>query len=109
MLHRRSLAAASLAVVFFTGCMTGCMTIGRPFPIQEVRRIETGKTTREEVKSLFGEPWRTGLEDGESTWTYGHYRYSLLGEGMTRDLVVRFDDRGVVSHYSFNSSVPSEF
>ena len=109
MVHRSSIAATALAVAVFTGCMTtGCMTVGRPFPTQEVRQIETGKTTREEVKEMFGEPWRTGLEDGESTWTYGHYRYSLFGDGMTRDLVVRFDGRGVVSTYSFNSTVAGD-
>ena len=73
-----------------------------------MREIEIGKTTRLQVQGLFGDPWRTGLEDGETTWTYGHYRYSLFGEGMTRDLVVRFDDRGVVSSYSFNSTVPGD-
>jgi len=88
--------------------LSGCMTVGRPFPTREVHRIETGKTTRAEVKEVFGEPWRTGLEDGQSTWTYGYYRYTLFGERVTRDLVVRFDGRGVVSSYSFNSSEPDD-
>ncbi len=104
MTKRCSFAAAALAVAL----CTGCMTVGHSFPTREVRQIEIGKTTRDEVKSLFGEPWRTGLEDGESTFTYGHYRYSIFGEGTTRDLVVRFDSRGVVSSYSFNSSVPGD-
>ena len=105
MAQRRFFAATAFAVAFFTGCMT----VGRPFPTHEVRQIETGTTTRDEVKRLFGEPWRTGLEDGESTFTYGHYQYSLFGEGTTRDLVVRFDGHGVVSSYSFNSTVPDDF
>ncbi len=84
------------------------MTVGRSFATHEVSRLEIGVTSREEVRDLFGEPWRRGLEDGESTWTYGHYRYSLFGEATTRDLVVRFDTRGVVSSYSFNTSVPDD-
>jgi hypothetical protein len=57
---------------------------------------------------MFGEPWRTGLEDGQRTWTYGYYKYNLLGASQTRDLVVRFDDAGTVRSYTFNSTYPED-
>jgi len=60
------------------------------------------------LRETFGAPWRTGLEDGQETWTWGHYRYALLGTTRTRDLVVRFDERDVVVSYSFNSSFPED-
>lgn len=53
---------------------------------------------------MFGEPWRTGIEDGKRTWTYAHYRYSLFGPEQTRDLLVRFDDEGNVVSYSYNTT-----
>ena len=70
--------------------------------------IQIGETTRDQVYQTFGEPWRRGLEDGQRTWTYGHYRYSVLGASQTRDLVVRFDAEGRVASYSFNSTVPDD-
>ena len=88
--------------------LLGCLTVGQAFPVAPVSRIEIGTTTKREVRETFGAPWRTGLEDGQETWTWGHYRYALLGTTRTRDLVVRFDERDVVVSYSFNSSFPED-
>lgn len=84
----------------FSGCMP---SVGRPFPVERVRHIEIGTTTRADVRQMFGEPWRTGIEDGFRTWTFGEYSMK-----KTRDLVIRFDDRNVVKSYSFSSSFPED-
>lgn len=84
--------------------LTGCMpSMGQPFPVTKVRQIEIDKTTRTEIRQMFGDPWRTGLENGKRTWTYGEYSMKT-----TRDLVIRFDDQNVVKSYSFSSSVPED-
>jgi hypothetical protein len=101
----RGLRALGAALLLSASCVgVGCMNVGREFPVEPVRKIEIGKTTQRDVRGMFGEPWRTGIEDGERTWTYGRYHYSLFGEAVTRDLVVRFDGRGVVTSYTFNST-----
>jgi hypothetical protein len=83
---------------------TGCMPrVGEAFPFYKVRQIEVEKTTMAEIREMFGEPWRTGLENGERTWTYGEY-----GVKISRDLVIRYDDRNVVKSYSFSSSDPAD-
>ena len=69
-----------------------------------MNQIRLGETTKEDINKILGPPWRTGLEDGNKTWTYGYYKYRLFGESTTRDLVVRFDSDGVVSSYSFNTT-----
>jgi hypothetical protein len=69
-----------------------CANVGQDFP------------TREQVRTWFGPPWRTGMEDGYRTWTYGRYRYSLFSPVRARDLVVKFDESGVVRSYTFNST-----
>jgi hypothetical protein len=61
-----------------------------------------------DVERMFGPPWRTGIEDGLATWTYGEYKYSLFGATRTRDLVIRFAPNGVVSSYSFSSDQPED-
>ena len=84
--------------------MTGCMpTVGEAFPVYKVRQIEVEKTTMAEIREMFGEPWRTGLENGERTWTYGEY-----GVNLSRDLVIRYDEQNVVKSYSFSSSEPED-
>ena len=46
---------------------------------------------------------RTRVEDGFRTYTYGEYSVK-----MSRDLVIRFDDKDVVKSYSFSSSYPED-
>jgi SmpA/OmlA family protein len=104
---RDSLAKVALACALALA-LAGCLTVGRDFPADRVKEIEIGHTTRDEVHRMFGEPWRTGLEDGRRTWTYGRYRYKLFGTTETRDLVVRYDANGVVASYTFNSAPPLE-
>lgn len=101
-LHRAAaLAAGALAAALFAG---GCASIGSEFPAERVSEIEIGRTTRSEIVSMFGNPWRTGVEDGQVKWTYGRYRVSLFGGGRATDLAVRFDDAGLVTSYSFNTT-----
>lgn len=66
--------------------------------------IEIGKTTQKQVKEIFGSPWRTGLESGQKTWTYGNYSYGLFQEKCAKDLVIRFDQTNVVASYTFSTT-----
>jgi hypothetical protein len=88
--------------------LTGCMTVGRPFPVDRVASLRVEQTTQADVRSLFGEPDRTGVDDGDETWTYLHYRLSVFGDQRTRDLYVRFGPDGRVRSYSFNSSLEED-
>ncbi len=82
----------------------GCATIGHDFAAAAVPKIQIGKTTQAEIVSMFGSPWRTGMEDGRQSWTYGKYHYSLFSEPSAQDLVVKFDNKGLVYSYSFNTT-----
>ena len=95
-----------LSILFMLLILTiiSCATVGRDFPVDAVSKIQIEKTTKADISRLFGAPWRTGIEDGNRTWTYGYYRYKVFGESVTRDLVVRFDENGKVVSYSFNTS-----
>jgi hypothetical protein len=78
--------------------------VGHDFPVAYVSSIEKGTTTQADIKNRFGEPWRVGVEDGQTTWTYGKYKYRLFGQPSTTDLVVRFNTSGVVASYSFSTT-----
>ena len=91
-------------VVLVFLALAGCATIGHEFPAGQVTTIKIGQTTQNDIYTIFGAPWRTGIDSGMKTWTYGHYRYSLFSEGETEDLIVKFDQRGVVASYVFNTT-----
>ena len=95
---------ASLALLF----SAGCATVGQDFPAYRVPDIKVGKTTEKEIRTVFGPPWRVGMEDGQRTWTYGRYRYSLFGETKTKDLVVRFNEQKVVASFTYNTTEHDE-
>ncbi|MFW5722346.1 MAG: outer membrane protein assembly factor BamE [Desulfohalobiaceae bacterium] len=105
-MHPRRRWFAWVLLAGFIG-LTGCATVGHEFPVDQVRKLEIGQTTREEVFDMFGAPWRTGIEDGLTTWTYAQYKKTAT-ETMTRDLVIRFDDQGRVVSYTFNSNYPED-
>jgi len=93
-------------VTVFIGCSP--MTLGRDFPVDQVSSIEIGVTTRAEIQERFGAPWRTGIEDGMSTWTFGYYSYDFSGKGLGRDLMIKFNQSGIVRSYSFNTTETGE-
>lgn len=84
----------------------GCATVGRDFPADRVEKIRIGTTTKDEIRVMFGDPWRVGLEDGLETWSYGKYKYKMFSEKDAKDLVVRFRADNVVESYSFNTTNP---
>lgn len=94
----------SVSVGFVLAAIVGCATVGKDFATHNVDQIRIGETTRAEIQELFGEPWRTGIEDGKRTWTYGKYKWSAFGDAETTDLVVRFSPDGTVSSYVYNTT-----
>lgn len=84
--------------------LCSCASVGREFPVAPVSQISIGQTTQEQIRVMFGAPWRVGVEDGRRTWTYGKYRYRLIGEPSTTDLVVKFDDKNLVLSYTFSTT-----
>jgi outer membrane protein assembly factor BamE (lipoprotein component of BamABCDE complex) len=96
--------AGRLFLLSAASALSGCVTLGRPFPAEPISAIRVGTTTRDDVRAAFGEPYRTGVEDGDPTWTYLLYRFSAFSAEKTRDLYVRFDAAGKVKSYAFNTN-----
>jgi len=100
--------ALGVFAVCALAALSACATAGRDFPTAKVSDIQIGKTTQAEIEAMFGKPWRTGIEDGLRTWTYGKYRYSVFSQTSTEDLVVRFDKNNVVKSYTFSTTKPQK-
>jgi len=95
--------AAALIGVLTLG--TGCFTVGRNFVSTPVKRIEKGVTTKADVKKEFGEPFRTGLDDGYESWTYVYNRWTPISQTRSKDLYIVFNKDGTVRSYTFNSNL----
>lgn len=104
MKKKSTLSQLLLVVSIAVTQLTGCFTVGQEFSGSQVPKIKIGQTTKQEVTNIFGSPWRTGMEDGRTTWTYGIYKYSLFGADDTQDLLIRFDPNGIVRSYTFSST-----
>lgn len=104
MILKNNFIKVSLFLAVLLLMASSCATVGRKFPVDPVSQIQIGETTQQDINAIFGTPWRTGLEDGRKTWTYGYYKYRLFGTTTTRDLVIRFDADGRVYSYTFNTS-----
>ena len=91
-----------LSLLLSAGCVK--LHVGFDFPEEQVQSIQLGKTTKEEIRKTFGEPWRIGLENGLETWTYGKYTYSGSTETSAKDLVVRFTKKDIVESYTFSKT-----
>jgi len=84
---------------------SGCARVGHDFDAQNVNMIMIGKTSQSEIVKMFGKPWRKGIENGVTMWTYGRYTYRAIGQTDTKDLVIKFDDKNIVKSYTFNETV----
>lgn len=104
-LRPRRFAGVFALALAVTGTV-GCATVGREFPAERVIEIRIDQTTKTDLLAHFGRPYRRGIEDGDSTWTYVYYRLQLLGgQTRARDLYIRFADE-TVNSYTYNFDVP---
>ena len=103
---KKSLWLVGLLVL--VGMVAGCATIGNNFPNDYASKLIIGKTTRADVEKQLGAPYRTGLDSGDPTATYMYYRMGLFTNTITKDLTVRFSDKGVVKSYTFNANTPAD-
>jgi hypothetical protein len=100
----RKIAGLALALL----ALEGCATVGSDFQFKGRDSIVTGKTTKNDILTRYGQPFRVGYENGDEKWTYGYYQYKLFGDSQTKDLAVTFKKNGVVSSYSYSSSYPDD-
>ena len=94
------------------GCLVlllaGCVSVGGEFPTPTSEMIKNGFTTKAELLKLFGSPTQVGTENGDQTWTWLQVKAGGFGQPLSRELHVKFDERGIVKTYSYTSNRPEE-
>lgn len=101
--RRTRILLGLVAVAALVGC-----AVGKEFKTNRVNDIKIGQTSRSDVFDMFGRPYQKGVEDGQLTWTYSHYKYGIGSKTKTQTLKIRFDNQDRVSSYSYDSNVPGE-
>lgn len=112
------------AIAFVTLTAIGCASVGNETLRTETEtsvqnKIVEGKTTKPEVKSIFGSPVKTSFTDGGlEIWTYEFSKVSAdavsyipivnmfgaTSSGIKKELVVLFDKVGLVNRFSMSES-----
>ena len=82
----------------------GCGTAGKGFNESKVSKIANGTTTRAEIRKMFGEPFKTGTQNGLPVWVYEYSLYHSIENDKSKNLVVVFSSDGVVQSHQFMSS-----
>ena len=85
----------------------GCGTAGKSFNISKVESIVNGITTRSDIKKMFGEPFKIGIQNGQPIWVYEDHRYSIISNDSSKDLIIIFGPNGVVQSQQFMSNKPA--
>ena len=117
---RKIVASFLLLCLFLTGCIsTGNRVLKSETSETLGAKIVEGKTTKQEIKTMFGEPFQVSFTD--SGMEIYHYEFTeaeskainfvpVLNlfdsgyEGTKKSLVVLFDKNNVVTRYSLDTS-----
>jgi outer membrane protein assembly factor BamE (lipoprotein component of BamABCDE complex) len=119
-MSRNKLLIAALAMTLLGGCASqGVKQLKEESAATVAEKITRGKSTKEDVRTAFGDPTETSFTDsGNELWRY-RYTYAtskvinfvpvanLFTSGADvdkKELVVFFDDKGVVKNYSMQVS-----
>lgn len=104
--------------------LAGCASVGNESLRKETettvaQKIVEGKTTKQEVRTMFGSPAKTSFTDGGlEIWTYELSKMKADGvnyipivnlfgssaSGIKKELVVLFDAEGIVKRFSMSDS-----
>ncbi len=97
-----SLGAILMSLFLFAACGT----VGQDFDIDLAKTIVNGKTTKQEIEDMFGDPYKTGIQNGHPIYVYEQNTYRAFGDDTSKNLIVEFDANGVVRNHQIMSNIP---
>ena len=95
------------ALIISFSMTLGCGTVGKDFDMTQAQTIQNGKTTREDIALMFGQPFKVGVQNSHPIWIYEQSKYQAIGNGISKSLIVEFDNNGVVRNHSIMSNDPA--
>lgn len=99
---KQSLTGILLLATLIT--VSGCSNVGTNFEANLVNQIHKGKTTQSEIEHMFGQPYKTGVQNNHPAWVYEYDQYRAIGADSSKDLLVVFNDDKTVRLYQIMST-----
>ena len=93
-----------ILIVSIVLVMSGCGTAGKNFNSSKVKSIVNGTTTQADIKKIFGEPFKTGLQNGKIIWIYENHHYSIINKNTSKDLIIILSPDAIVESHQFTSN-----
>lgn len=101
----RTLNIILLTILLFA---FGCGTAGKDFDESLYKNIAVGTTTHNDIQSMFGPPFKKGVQNGSRVWTYEYNLYNSLGSDINKDMIIVFDQNGVVKSHQMMTNQPGQ-
>ena len=95
-----------LAGTFLVLYLSACGTVGKEFNESLYANIIKGTTTYKEIRIMFGPPFRKGIQNGDSVWTYEYNYVNAFGTDIIKDMIIVFNKNGVVKSHQLMTSSP---
>ena len=100
-MNKKWLHVSSLFILLF---LASCGTVGENFNSSQVKSIQNNVTNQTEILDKFGLPFKEGVENGQTMWTYQFDKWNILGPAESKDLVILFDEKNIVRAYRYTTS-----
>ena len=95
------LAGMSLALFWF-----GCGSVGKNFDESLYTKIAKGTTNKNDIKAMFGNPFKKGIQNGSPVWTYEYNYVNAFGTDIIKDMIIVFDKNGLVKSHQLMTNSP---
>ena len=94
-----------LLSLFLSYCAT-TYKIGKQFSTEHVASITIGKTTEKDIIAFLGDPWKTGISNGNVVYSYCYeevvFQFDDSVERNGNTLIIEFDENNFVKNYYYN-------
>ena len=94
-----------LILFFLTACHG---TVGKSFDSSQIKSIQNNMASQEEIFERFGAPFKKGVENDQTMWTYQFDKWNAVGPAQSKDLVILFDNKNIVKAYRYTTSNPKK-
>ena len=100
-MYKKRLNVSIIIILFF---IVSCGTVGKNFNATHIKNIQNNVTTQAEILEKFSLPFKEGIENGQTMWIYEFDQWNVLGPAKSKDLVILFDEKNIVSAHRYTTS-----
>jgi len=97
--------------IFITGIflaifLPGCGSVGKNFDESLYTKIVKGTTNKNDIQTMFGDPFKKGIQNGYPVWTYEYNYVNSFGNDIIKDMVIVFYKNGFVKSHQLMTNSP---